>query len=117
MEPDPLPAGPTLKIQLRERPKTALMGKYSTATAQSLLVQWNYTSTDKTYLCGIIYTSGLQTPQLTSPHIHLRATGGGPGWLSGAPRLLDQKKGPPNPAHLVSSPRTPLVPAAFLGSG
>lgn len=71
------------------------MGKYG----QSLRMKWNYTSTDTIYLCGIIYTSGLQTPQLASPHIHLRATGEGPGWLSGAPQLLDQKKGPQSCTH------------------
>lgn len=44
-------------------------------------MKWNHTSTAEIDLCGLIYTSGLQTPRLTSLHSQLRAVRRRPKWL------------------------------------
>ena len=114
------PAGPTLEIQLCEqRPQTALMGKSSTATVQSLqgTLRRNSISTAVIGLCGFIYTSGQQTPQLAPPHIHLRATRGGARLAEQCSSIYWTIRRAPDPVHLAPSSCTPLVPAALLGSG
>jgi hypothetical protein len=65
----------------------------------------NCISTLKIYPCGFIYISGLQTPQLTSLHIQLRATDASMTEPKESPQMQDTAHSPctllSHPLHLA----------------
>ena len=75
------PAGPP-ETQLREMDSDCPPGQrlrlLLLEASEEHRVKWNRTSTAEIDLCGLIYTSGLQTPRLTSLHSQLRAVRRGP---------------------------------------